>query len=105
MEYFVCVNGWMDMGARFHLLLTSFNSVPRLLMNCLYCRYILLEFLDWECKMFDADLWLMNCTQMFMIRATQLLPHTRFSEFEKSSVASLSAHGKYASAFKASLHA
>ena len=37
---------------------------------------------------------------MFLIRATQLLPHARFNDFEKSATASLSAHGTYATAFK-----
>ena len=38
--------------------------------------------------------------QMFLVRTTQLLPHARFNDFEKSATASLSAHGTYATAFK-----
>ena len=43
-----------------------------------------------------------RCTaaQMFMLRATQLLPHTRHTSLEKTAHASLSANGRHATTFK-----
>lgn len=49
-----------------------------------------------------VNLTLLPLAQMFLIRATQLMPHARFNDFEKSATASLSAHGTYATAFKVS---
>ena len=40
-----------------------------------------------------------SCPQSFMLRATALLPHTRYSESEWRSFAQLSAHQETSSAF------
>ncbi len=38
--------------------------------------------------------------QMFFLRATQMLPHTRHTSLEKTAHAALSAHGRHTTTFK-----
>lgn len=38
--------------------------------------------------------------QMFMLRATQLLPHTRHTSLEKTAQATLTGHGRHTTTFK-----
>ncbi len=40
-------------------------------------------------------------TQMFMLRATQLLPHTRHTATEKTAHAQLASYGRHSMTFKA----
>jgi hypothetical protein len=46
-----------------------------------------------------------NCLQMFMLRATQLLPHTRHTSLEKTAHAVLTGHARHTATFKVLLYA